>query len=361
LAVEQAGTGVNKTTLMRGALALVAFFPVLLVGTLGYRAYRQHENALALAIHAPNGINEDLFVKLGGLDQWVQIRGEDRANPVILIVHGGPGISMIPLSAIFRPWEKYFTVVQWDQRGAGKTYGRNGTDEGAMTITRMSQDGLELAQFLCAHLHQSKIAVLGHSWGTVLATEMVLKRPDLFSAYVGTGEVVDKQENEKAVYAGLLTRLVASRDEAAIGELRKIGPPPYDDIDRLYAERKLLAAHDIPAERDLEWRLAPIVLFAPDYSLMDIYDFLAAPSFAQRATYREEDGYDARKLGTRFAVPFYIFEGDKDALTPMSLSQRYFATVEAPKKAFVILKGGGHSAMLTMPAVFLRELRVQLR
>jgi pimeloyl-ACP methyl ester carboxylesterase len=338
----------------------IVLLAILVVGAAAFawRAWRQHENALAFAVP----LHEGSFVRIGGIDQWIQIRGENPDNPVLLIVHGGPGISMIPLTAVFRPWEKYFTVVQWDQRGAGKTYGRNGeTGEGTMTIDRMTRDGIEVTQYLRAHLHKDKIIVIGHSWGTILATRMVLQRPDLFAAYVGTGQLVDKQQNETTGYAMLVDKARAAGDVAAVAALREIGPPPYRQIDRLYAERKWQAVYDTPAERDLSRTLTPDVLFAPDYSLADIYDFLESPTFAQRETYAEENGYDARKLGLKFAVPFFIFEGDQDAMTPSVLARRYFDAIQAPKKEFVVLPGGGHTAILTMPDIFLRELVARVR
>jgi pimeloyl-ACP methyl ester carboxylesterase len=138
---------------------------VLLVGGLAYRAYCQHRKARALAIVTPSGIDEGLFARIGGIDQWVQIRGESRANPVILLLHGGPGFSYIPFTEIFRPWEKHFTVVQWDQRGAGRTYGRNGkAGSGEMTIDRMVQDGLEVAEFIRKRLGTERVILLAHSW-----------------------------------------------------------------------------------------------------------------------------------------------------------------------------------------------------
>lgn len=115
---------------------------VVVVAGLGFRAYRQHIAAQALLIHSPNGIQEGRFVSVGGIEQWIQIRGEDRNNPVILFVHGGPGTSTIPISSGWQPWEKHFTVVQWDQRGSGRTYGATGSVVApTMTLERMVQDG----------------------------------------------------------------------------------------------------------------------------------------------------------------------------------------------------------------------------
>ncbi len=134
-----------RTCLLYTAGLLVA---VIAAGS-GFRAYFQHLAAEELAIRSPNGVQEGRFVAIGGIKQWVQIRGDDQKNPVLLYVHGGPGSSTLPISSGWRPWEKYFTIVQWDQRGAGRTYGETGDAVApTMTLDRMTQDGIELAEYL---------------------------------------------------------------------------------------------------------------------------------------------------------------------------------------------------------------------
>src|SRR5215469_5445597 len=103
----------------RAAGAIVSAVAVLIILALGYRTWRQAEFAKTLTITSPGGIVESGYVRLGGVSEWIQIRGESRSNPVLLVFAGGPGDSMIPFTSIYRPWEKYFTVVQWDQPGAG--------------------------------------------------------------------------------------------------------------------------------------------------------------------------------------------------------------------------------------------------
>jgi len=346
--------------IVRG-LGLLAFVVSVVVIAFGYRTWRQHENAVALAITTPNGIAETAFVKIGGIEQWVTIRGEDRDNPAILFLHGGPGGANSALAPLFRSWEKDFTVVQWDQRGAGKTFGLNGTDEAPMTIDRMVRDGLELTHYLQAHLHKKQIILLGHSWGTELGVLMAKREPALFSAFVGTGFVVAKEEKEEILYTRLMLRLAAAHDEEGISALKKIGPPPYDSEREQDVERHLQNQFNVPDERDLQSNLTPVVLYAPDVSLLDIRALLNAPDYSAEALYKETLTYDARKLGPAFAMPFFIFNGDVDLTTPADLAKAYFETVEAPQKEFVILKGGGHSAVLTMPDVFLAELKTRVR
>ena len=150
-------------------------------------------NARDYAVTTPNGIDEANYVKIGGLEQWITIRGEDRKNPVLLFLHGGPGDATNPWGyAGFRNWLKYFTVVQWDQRGAGRTFGRNGAAAAStITIERMVQDGVELAELLSKRLQKDKIVLVGHSWGSILGVFMAKARPELFYAFVGTGQVAD--------------------------------------------------------------------------------------------------------------------------------------------------------------------------
>src|SRR3954466_8448407 len=122
-------------------------------------------NARDYAITTPNGIDEARYVEVGGIQQWVTIRGEDRRNPVLLFLHGGPGDATNPWGfAGFRLWLKQFTVVQWDQRGAGRTFGRNRSAPATLiTLDRMAQDGVELAEWLRASLGKDRIVVVGHS------------------------------------------------------------------------------------------------------------------------------------------------------------------------------------------------------
>lgn len=346
---------------LRASWLLTLLLVVSAGAAIGYRAWRQHEAAVALAIHSPNGIQEERFVEIGGIEQWVQIRGEDRDNPVILLLAGGPGNSLVPLTPVFTAWETPFTVVQWDQRGAGKTYGRNPDGQGPMTIDRMVRDGIELTEYLLGHLHKERLVLLGHSWGTMLGVLMVEARPELFSAYVGTGQVVAKQEKEEILYAELMERLKADGDEEGIAALEEIGPPPYRSQADLLVERKVSERYDTPAEQNLESDLTPVVLFAPGYSVRDLLAFLRGSKFAGDALYAETLGFDARRLDRRFEVPFFIFNGDRDSVTPAPLARDYFETIEAPVKEFIVLEGGGHSALLTMPDVFLAELVARVR
>lgn len=347
---------------VRGLLGLVIVLIVAVVGAIGYRAWRQHDNAQALAIHTPNGVQEAMYVRLGGIDQWVEIRGDNRDNPVILFVHGGPGSSESPLFSLFRPWEKDFTVVMWDQRCAGKTFVRNGKQSCAgMSIAGVAQEGVELTEFVRKRLHKDKIVVLGHSWGSMVGLRMAYDRPDLFSTYVGTGQVVSIPEKEAVNYASAMARVRAAHDEAGVRALQAVGPPPYRHAGDLFVERDWSRRYDIPAERDLYSRFMPVGLSAPGWSLWEVYQYFQASEYAEAATFDADASYDARALGGKFPMPIFIFNGELDHVTPAVFAKQYVDGLEAPQKAFVSLTGAGHSAVLTEPDVFLRELVGRVR
>src|SRR5438067_2891415 len=193
--------------------------------------FLRNRNARDYAITAPNSIDEGRYVEIGGIEQWITIRGEDRKNPVLLFLHGGPGDATNPWGyAGFRNWLKYFTVVQWDQRGAGRTFGRNAAaTASSITIERMVQDGVELSELLSKRLQKDKIVLVGHSWGSTLGVFMAKARPELFYAFVGTGQVADPTRNYAVAHAALVERASREGNTRALQELNEVGPPPYKD------------------------------------------------------------------------------------------------------------------------------------
>ena len=152
-------------------------------------------------IVAPSGIQESYKTKIGGIDQWLNVRGQDKANPIILFIHGGPASPLMPTMWQFqRPIEEYFTVVNYDQRGAGKTYVRGPTPTRSATpctSTRYVDDAIEIAEHVRKRYGKKQADPDGHSWGTIVGMKAALKRPDLFYAYVGIGQVINMRDNEQ--------------------------------------------------------------------------------------------------------------------------------------------------------------------
>src|SRR5687768_5420073 len=214
---------------MIGAIAAAAagVIAVPTAGGLAYRKSRQREVAQALVIDTPNGIVEERFVRVGGIEQWIQLRGEDRDNPVLLVLHGGPGWPNAVFTLPLRPWERYFTVVQWDHRGAGKTLGRNGkAGSGEMTFDRRVADAIEVIEFLRRHLGTDKVVVLAESMGTLAGLPLAKRRPDLLHALVATDLYVNMAANEARKYQLTLERLRDASNRKGVAALEAIGADP---------------------------------------------------------------------------------------------------------------------------------------
>jgi len=341
----------------RSLLGLIGLFVVVMGAGLGYRAWRQHQDAAQIAIRTPNGIDERSFVRIGSIDQWITIRGNDRNAPAILFVHGGPGIPNSPFTSVFAPWEKKFVVVQWDQRGAGRTYSRSGPVGDDITIDRMAQDGIEVADYVRRHLKQDKIIVVGNSWGSDLGLRMAKARPVLFYAYVGTAQVVGNGGTAMG-YAQLLARARAKNDVEAMHVL-EASPPPYSDDDK-FSEFETLALTYEGHGRNPLVGLLPGLFFSPDYDLKDIWAVIGPPRRASNIHFfgTKMDGpfatEDLHRLGPAFATPIFIFQGAEDDLTPALFARAWFDAIEAPKKAFVIIPGEGHGALFSQPETFVK-------
>lgn len=312
-------------------------------------------NAPDYAISAPNSIDEARYLTLGGIEQWITIRGENRHNPVVLVLHGGPGDVTNPWGhAGFRAWLKTYTVVQWDQRGAGRTLGRNGRASVAtLTIDRLVQDGVELADALRTSLRKDKIILLGHSWGSVLGVLIAKARPDLFSAFVGTGQVGDPARGYHAAFDALLAKARAAGDAHALRELQAIGPPPYKGGRGYQVQRRwsnLFEGADAFIASMLGFALS-----APGYTMRDVNDWIEGQGLSADRLVPQSNALAATALTGRFAVPVFVIHGADDFTTPTSLAKEFVDGVEAPHKAFATIEGG-HFAVFMNSSGFLKQL-----
>jgi pimeloyl-ACP methyl ester carboxylesterase len=342
-----------------GLAGIVLLLVVAVSAALGYRVHRQHQNREALAIHTSYGIDQGMYVEIGGLRQWLQIRGEDRRNPVLLFVHGGPALSMIPFTyRSMRPWEKFYTIVSWDQRGAGRTYFLNGgADQTTAGMDQIIADGIQVAEFTGNLLHKDKIILLGESFGSAVSLEMVRRRPDLFYAFVGTGQAIDMRRAEVLSYEMLLQQVCVAHDEKAITQLVAAGPPPYTDPSRQALVQRIEGAHPGESQNSM----GADFVFAPGYSLRESFQLIAGATQHRAKLVAEDMKYNAASRGTRFEVPVFFFQGSQDMVAPTQLAAEYMNEISAPRKALVVLPGGGHNAFILQSQRFLDELNARVR
>jgi len=324
-------------------------------------AFLRKRNAERFAIRSAKGIDEGSYVTLGGIEQWVTIRGQDRGNPVLLFVHGGTGDVTNPWAfALFARWEEQFTVVQWDERGAGRTLRKSGPGIApTITLERMTQDGLELTEYLRKHLGKEKIILVGHSFGSILGLRMARARPELFCAYVGTGQVGDETRNYAVAYDALLKKARTVGNAQALEELSRVGPPPYTSGAGYRVQWKWANAFEGADQflfATLGWALV-----APGYSVQDINDSADGQQLSAEQLVPQTKSAGPAELGQEFAIPMFVFDGEEDFTTPTELARRYLESIKAPRKAFVAIAGGGHFAVFMKSEEFLRELVVRVR
>ncbi len=307
-------------------------------------------------------IDQTVFVAFGGIDQWISIRGENRANPVLLVVHGGPGEAQWPQAEIFKPWEKTFTIVQWDQRGAGHTFGRYGTNTPDVTLDRISKDGVELAEYLCRNLGKKKIIVLGHSWGSIVATHMVQTRPDLFAAYVGTGQVASWADTLNDQYDLLLAKAQRDGDKATLKELLAIvrpGPNGADHFSFLnkFHFRSLWPPADQEWLQHLRSQAAELTARQPEQfkNLEGGMEFTAEHVLADQIT------TDLPQTACNVQTAYFVIQGQDDVITPTKAASTYFNCVKSPKKELILIPNAGHFAWMTASDTFLEALTSKVR
>jgi pimeloyl-ACP methyl ester carboxylesterase len=294
-------------------------------------------------------IQEGRFVSVRGADQWITIRGDNRRNPAILILPG-PGAGMCALAPVFAPWEHRFTLAQWDQPRAGVTGARHSaTAPGEYSIARLVRDGITVSEWIGGQLGGCPIALLAFSGGTIVGLQMVKQRPELFSAYIATGQFTHWARQDALSYQMILEQARRSGDHAGTAELEAIGPPPYADTatDAIKSKYSMLySAADSAAFAELARSSVTDppadATFVPPKPRPN-KDVRAVATAAYDALRAEIVSFDADHLGPEFSVPMIFLQGELDAYAVSSEVERYVARIRAPYKTYISIARAGHS------------------
>jgi len=319
------------------------------------------------AITGARGVDEQRTVRIGGIDQWISVRGKDRRNPILLFIHGGPASVEAPVSWLYQSgWEDYFTVVQWDQRGAGKTYLANDPKAVAPTISkeRMVADAEEMTAWLREHYGKRKIIVVGHSWGTIMGLELARRHPEWLHAYVGMGQIIHGPEGERLGYEWAIAQARADRNDKALRALAAIAPYPRADgtvsVEQVLVQREWVIHYGglTWGRQDFDYEQHAATL-SPDYKPAEIWpeDGIGEslphllPAMA---------AYDVRGV-TAMDCPVFIFAGKYDYETPSELAEKWLEALHAPKKGLVRFDNSAHMMELEEPGKMLVHLVQDVR
>lgn len=358
-------------------LAKFVLLPLLLLGIGGLSTASYLINA-GKAVNensdwyaSENGIDERAFVTLGGFDQYIRIRGRDRHNPVMLDLHGGPGSAHSGITyRTLRPLTEYFTLVDWDQRGAGKSRGDDSLVP-TMNYQRMVDDTVELIEHLQQHLGVEKVVLVGHSWGGMLGLGVVQKRPDLIAAYVGVGQGLAWNKGVDETQRLLMDAAKKSGDTEtyeSLMSLPKSWPPKQDTEanERITIIQEPLGQYGkgIHALKETNLFKSDIVIDAilsPDISLAE---FRGVLSMSEATMALREDMYDRdfrSEFGYQYQVPMFIFQGEHDWQTPTTLVKPWFAKLEAPHKEYIAFEDSAHIVFTEESGKYLVEMVNRVR
>lgn len=303
-------------------------------------------------------LNAFTNIMLGGLEQGILLQGKDEAKPVLLFLHGGPGVPITPFIRDFDAHAKlqeHFVIVYWDQRGAGRSYHADIPPE-SMNIEQFLADTYELVEILRKRFSVPKIYLVGHSWGSILGALTVARHPELFHAYVGIGQAVHLVENEKLSYQFVLEHAAASRNPLALRQLTAIGPPPYQSYKEMHIERKWVDRFGGGTRTKSK---PPILLgavnpaVAVDDPFVTTLEWLHGPYFSIEHLWKELQSVNLFQQAPRIEIPVYFLAGRHDYYTPSSIVQHYYHALAAPQgKTFIWFDHSAHSLPSDEPEKF---------
>ncbi|MDW9378697.1 alpha/beta hydrolase [Chryseobacterium sp. JV558] len=319
------------------------------------------------SIVTPNGIQESFFADIGGIKQWVNVRGKDKNNPIIIFIHGGPAS---PLSAVSwtyqRALEEYFTVVNYDQRGAGKTYLANDTLAlgKTMHIDTFVDDALEITRLITKKYKQQKVFLAGHSWGTIIGLKASVKAPQLYHAYIGIGQIITMPENEKLSYEYGLKTARENNNTVALKELQSIYPYPGNQPvtrSRIIIARKWPQYYGgLSAYRNNSFYYFNAPLLYPEYTMNDAEAVGAGSLFTLEKVMDEFLNFDFSKV-KNFPIPVFMFLGRHDYTTPTLPVVNWMKELKAPMKKNIWFEHSAHLIPAEEPGkmllTFVNEIR----
>lgn len=307
------------------------------------------------SIDKPNAVTDLLPVEIGGLEQWLLIRGEDTGNPILLWLHGGPGAAQMPIHhAYTSDLEKDFIVVHWDQRGAGKSNHEDFWEE-SMTVSRFVEDVHEATQYLKQRFDREKILLLGHSWGTQIGILAASKYPEDYAAFISVGQVVHPQRGDSLSYNWLMKTVREKGSEKQKDQFKTLGRPPFEEHDTYVAFARM--KDDFGGGMDVDmgsllWK----AIGSKEYTLVDYIKWFRGANRGSGPMWEESRAFNLFDEVPVLRIPVQFIVGEHDYNTPAELVQEYYYYLEAPEKDLVVMEECAHAPFIGDPEKFNHEV-----
>lgn len=288
-------------------------------------------------------------VRINGSDQWIEIRAWSPRKPVLLSIPGGPGQSDLAQS---RPTlgtlAKDFVVVSWDQRGIGKSY--RSFDPKKLTTRQAVADTIALTNYLRTRFDERKIYLFGESGGSITGVLAVQQHPELYHAWIGSGQMVDPRETDRLIYRDLLAYAAKHDDRNLASKLRGYGAPPYASV---YAYGYVMSQYDKLAGDYVEPEaykhafekagVGPFGVLGSEYTLPEKMNVLRGLIDTFSVMYPRWQTIDFRRSVERLKVPVYIFTGKHELAARRDLAFAWFKRLHAPAKRLYDYPDAGHA------------------
>ena len=290
-------------------------------------------------------------VRLGGQNQWIMLRGHSIDQPVLLYLSGGPGQSDLAFSRVlFDDLSRNFVVVSWDQRGTGKSYAALDPTS-TLTLDQAISDTIELTQYLRERFGEKKIYLLGESWGSTLGVLAIQRQPELYYAWIGSGQMVSQRETDRRIYQDILALAIKTGDTSLANKMRAYGEPPYADSP--YAKAFVLGQYErlyqpyTPPQsyiqRGTAANLGPWGILGSEYNLVEKVNVLRGLIDMFAVMYPQLQNIDFRKTVKQLEVPVYLLDGAAELKGRRDLALEWFDLLKAPRKQRFTFKNAGHS------------------
>ncbi len=297
-------------------------------------------------------------VTVNGRTQGLVIRGEDRDNPVLLWLAGGPGGSELGWTTSYLgALEADVVFVNWDQPGVGMSW--RAADWDRVTVEDFVTDTIAMSEYLRDRFGTDRIMLAGHSWGSIIGLKAVAQRPDLYSAYLAVAQQVNVQENDLHGYHMVLEEASRRGDERVVERLAEMGPPPYDREDGghyvyLFQKVHVYSPHPSPEPSFTS------MLFPREYTLRDSVNALRGLINGVSTVYPQLVDLDFARSVPRVEVPVFFFTGRYDETCVQDIAWRYYQQLDAPHKEFLWFERSGHNLPYHEPDRFVREVRTRV-
>ncbi|MGB3632571.1 MAG: alpha/beta hydrolase, partial [Rubrobacteraceae bacterium] len=311
-----------------------------------YRSYLRSSTK----IETPNGISSLEEITLGSLKQWIFIRGADQNNPILIFLHGGPGEPVMGMSSsriLDAELINHFTVVHWDQRGAGKSY-TNDLLVDSMTFDRLVEDCNELIDHVRNRFNVQKVFLVAHSGGTPIGLKTAHKYPEKIHAYVGVAQVVNDYEQQRLSYDFAVEEAEKSGNSKTQDAIKAIGPPPYETPKKIFEKAKHVLRYGGLIHNNPMVNIGIVgvsYLTSPEYSLAEGLNTANRKglNFTMNARWEEIKAVDFTQEIRSIEVPIYFLTGRHDMIVPTVQVQDFYNRLDAEKgKTLVIFEESAH-------------------